>query len=1098
MSIDALKAKIKETEASTELDEGAKSRLVELYRQTIGHQEAASANAKAADDFARARETAAKEAEEVRKGLEEAKKTSPEESLNVSDQTSAEEIEQLLIKEKADLAAVETKATEVTTRLDYEPTRNSEVQQRLVEARKAQKDIAAELKKTPPADEPPAVTQARRWLLESRFHEFSTETKRLDEELLSQPMRIQLLEAQRDRQAHSVQWITTRVRLLEGLLAERRQVQAFEAVEEAEAAFFEAEGKHPLVQEIASKNIALSDEITKITGELEKAAAADEGADKEAKSLADELRSTRQKLEIAGLNQALGQILLEQRRRLPDPASFRKRARKREAAISEATLRQIQHEEERERLRDMGAYLDQLTQGLPPDEVEPIQEELQGLLENRVNLLQQAIRLDRSYLRALGELDFAQRQLLETVEEYNAFLGKNLLWLRSAPLPNLALLGSVPTDVAELLSPRNWTEVLAHLIDRFTHSPMIALILLVFGVLKWKSRRMWAALRATGASVGKPRRDRFGYSLQALGLTLLVALPWPLLLAVVGWQLGVELEGMSFSRGVSVALIGIAPPLLYLLAFRALCHREGLAARHFRWSEPVLTGLRRAITSLTVVLIPVSFVTIILTRMDTSALGEGLERLTIVVMLAALGAFFYRLFEPKRCPLHSFYEAHPASWLSRLRHLWLVLSIGIPGALIILTVVGYVLTAGMLTRTLVETMWLLLALVIVHQMIVRWLLLIRRRLAFEAAVERRRAAREEEETHAPGAEVLEVAEQEVDFVAMDQESRELLNTALTILGIFGVWWIWAPVLPAFGIFDQITLWHHAAVVEGEQKLVPVTLASIGIAALIAVITLVAIKRFPSLLAIILLQRLKMTPGGRYAAETLSSYVIAAVGGIWVFSMLGIDWSKLQWLVAALGVGIGFGLQEIVANFISGLIILFERPIRVGDVVTVGDTDGVVTRIQIRATTIRNWDRKELLVPNKEFITGRLLNWSLSDQTTRVVIPVGVAYGTDAEQAMKLMLETAQEHERVIEDPAPFTTFESFGDNALTLYLRCYLDSLEFRLATITELHTAINKKFNEAGIVIAFPQRDVHLDTTRPLDIRIQHQEPDAEPTGKA
>ena len=153
-------------------------------------------------------------------------------------------------------------------------------------------------------------------------------------------------------------------------------------------------------------------------------------------------------------------------------------------------------------------------------------------------------------------------------------------------------------------------------------------------------------------------------------------------------------------------------------------------------------------------------------------------------------------------------------------------------------------------------------------------------------------------------------------------------------------------------------------------MVPVTLADAGLAVIIAVITVISTKRFPALLEIGVLQHLKMDPGGRYAATTLSRYVIAAVGTILFFGTIGASWSQIQWLVAALGVGIGFGLQEIVANFISGMIILFERPIRVGDTVTVGDTDGVVTRIQIRATTIRNWDGKELLVPNKEFITAR--------------------------------------------------------------------------------------------------------------------------------
>ena len=119
--------------------------------------------------------------------------------------------------------------------------------------------------------------------------------------------------------------------------------------------------------------------------------------------------------------------------------------------------------------------------------------------------------------------------------------------------------------------------------------------------------------------------------------------------------------------------------------------------------------------------------------------------------------------------------------------------------------------------------------------------------------------------------------------------------------------------------------------------------------------------------------------------------LTAERGLTLIGMLGVSWSKAQWLVAALGVGIGFGLQEIVANFISGLIMLFERPVRVGDTVTVGEVSGVVARIQIRATTIRGWDNKELLVPNREFITGRLLNWTLSDRVIRLTLVVGVAY-----------------------------------------------------------------------------------------------------------
>jgi potassium efflux system protein len=217
--------------------------------------------------------------------------------------------------------------------------------------------------------------------------------------------------------------------------------------------------------------------------------------------------------------------------------------------------------------------------------------------------------------------------------------------------------------------------------------------------------------------------------------------------------------------------------------------------------------------------------------------------------------------------------------------------------------------------------------------------------------------------------------------------------------------------------------------------------------------------------------------------------MVATGSVLAFNTMGFSWSQIQWLVAALGVGIGFGLQEIVANFISVLIILYERPIRVGDVVTVGDADGVVTRIRIRATTIRTWERKELLVPNKEFVTGRLLNWSLSDRVTRINVAVGVAYGSDVQKAMALMAEAAKDNERVLEDPKPFVIFDGFGDNALSLRLRCYVGSLDHRLETVSELHQEINRKFNAAGVVIAFPQRDLHFDASRPLDIRIRHDD---------
>jgi potassium efflux system protein len=310
-------------------------------------------------------------------------------------------------------------------------------------------------------------------------------------------------------------------------------------------------------------------------------------------------------------------------------------------------------------------------------------------------------------------------------------------------------------------------------------------------------------------------------------------------------------------------------------------------------------------------------------------------------------------------------------------------------------------------------------------------------------------------------------------------------------GLIGLWLVWSEVIPAFTFLDRFDLWHYPGVVDGKEQMVAVTLADLLIVLAALVIAAVAGRNLPALLEILLLRYTDMSAGGRYTITTLTGYVITASAILFVFGALGLNWGQLQWLVAALGVGIGFGLQEIVANFISGLIILFERPVRVGDVITIGGTTGTVTRIQIRATTIRNFDQQELLVPNKQFITGELLNWSLSDQVNRVILTVGVDYGTDTRKAMALLAEAARENPRVLKDPAPLISFEGFGDNALTLVLRAFIDDLDYRTATITDLHKAIYAKFQQAGIGIAFPQRDLHLDAREPLRISLEAARPD-------
>jgi potassium-dependent mechanosensitive channel len=656
-------------------------------------------------------------------------------------------------------------------------------------------------------------------------------------------------------------------------------------------------------------------------------------------------------------------------------------------------------------------------------------------------------------------------------------------------------LRAIPAGVALLVSPASWLEVTEIVAARLSRSPAFILLLVLLGVLLWKRPSLLRALHATGQHVGRPATDRFAFTLQALLLSLLVAAPSPLLAATFGWLLRRAPEATAFSDAVSFGLLRVSVPFFYLRALRILCVPSGLAASHFLWPEVVRRSLRREVGRLMALFLPAIFVVLVLVSHEHVVKpGPGLERLAIAALAISLAIFFYGLLEPGRGALRPVLARDPKSALYRLRPLWLALALAVPAVLVGLDVYGYLYTASILILCLAQTVGLVFALVVAHQLAVRWLTVVHRRLAYKAIRERleaARAAEQQREASEPESEAApsRAEEPEVDLVTLSEDTRKLMNSLLEIAAIIGLWLVWWRVVPAFGFLDEIALWHRTATVAGEEQLVPITLRDAGLAVVVGIITVAATRRFPALLQIVLRQRLEMTVGGLYTATTLSRYLIVATGTVLAVNAIGFSWSQIQWLVAALGVGIGFGLQEIVANFISGLIILFERPIRVGDVVTVGDADGVVTRIRIRATTIRTWDRKELIVPNKEFVTSRLLNWSLSDPVTRIVVPVGIAYGSDVQRAMALVVEAAEENERVLEDPKPFVSFDGFADNALSLTLRCYVGSWDHRLVTVSELNQEINRKFNAAGVVIAFPQRDVHLDASRPLDIRIRHDD---------
>ena len=235
-------------------------------------------------------------------------------------------------------------------------------------------------------------------------------------------------------------------------------------------------------------------------------------------------------------------------------------------------------------------------------------------------------------------------------------------------------------------------------------------------------------------------------------------------------------------------------------------------------------------------------------------------------------------------------------------------------------------------------------------------------------------------------------------------------------------------------------------------------------------------------------RLDLAPGMPYALSSLLHYAVLLTGFVMALAATGVQLDRFALLAGAFGVGIGFGLQTIVNNFVSGLILLFERPVKVGDTVQVGSLSGEVRHIGIRSSTLRTFDGADVILPNGELVSGAVTNWTLADRLRRIDIPVGVAYGSDPERMIALLRGVAVNHPLVIEQPAPVAFFMGFGDSALNFELRCWTETFDKWVATRSDLLTQINTALTEAGIEIPFPKRDVQV-MGAPLAVRLVRDE---------
>lgn len=1067
---------------AAELDDEAKKQIAELYRQAIEQAKKTETLTKQLAGFLAAKDSASTRADELK---EKAKKQKEAPIAKVAPSETLADLEQRLSRVDQTVKDLKTALVKAEGETAARSTRRKTIRDRLVEAKK-QLESASKQAETPAASEDSALNSAKKAELKTQLQLLRVEIPALEAELAALDAEdvVDLPRLNRDFTAQELARAEEELKLVQAEVTKKRSLEATQQIAEAKR---DAERKtNPTLRVLAERNVALAEQYKTLTQAIADAKKKLTDVRTLREYWDDQATSAKEKVESIGLTDTIGGMLRKQKLSLPSASTFLVSISNRTEKINEAQLQLLEREEERTSDLD-----ETLRQQFPDIQLSgEVRDEAETLLTKRNELLSPLVRSQSTYYDTLVDISNTEQRIANQINDYSDFIDERVLWVRSGP----PLWKNPPPEKSDLwlLDRARWQAAgNSLLVDISTGVASYAAAGLFLVFLLRNRLTLRRRLKDYGALAESGSCTDFTPTIATVLTTALAALPWPALFAFMSWRLSRIAGGNEALRALAHGCFSVAVGYYPLEFFRLVCKPHGLAEAHLGWPSAPVQLVRRSLRAMMLIGLPLVLLTAMLSS-STSGLGKDtFERLTFGGVTVALSFFLSRILSSKKGAFSGYLALYANSWVSRLQPIWYWLFVLSPLALTGLTVSGYHYTAQQLAWRLYSTACLLGVVLIATAFISRLLLVQRRRLSIEQAKQRRAAQLKasQDETAAVVAEELPSAE---DLREQISQSQSLLRTVMVGVALVGIWIAWVDVLPALGFLEQWPLWDStqqvSEMVEDDagdvtfktrEILDPVTIADVVLSLLILGLTFVSARNVPGVLEISVLQRLPIEASVRYAITTMVSYGIVVVGLIVACSMIGIHWNQVQWMATALTFGLAFGLQEMFANFVAGIIILFERPIRVGDIVTIDDISGTVSRVQIRATTITNWDRKDYIVPNKDFITGRVLNWTLSDQVNRIVINVGVAYGSDTQSTIDTLTRVTCVHPMVVEDPAPIVTFEEFGGSSLNFVVRCFIamKDMPSRLQVIHELHKAIDDAFREAHIEIAFPQQDLHIRT---------------------
>ncbi len=926
-------------------------------------------------------------------------------------------------------------------------TQITELQARLNDLKKTQGGSATEQ----------ATRQARIQQLQGQLALLERQTATSDLRRSYRNAQRELAEAQAAAQA-------TQIEALSQYVEQQRKDALSKQEAEARQAMRQAAMQDPVVRELAQQNQSWIATRKQLTQQIEEQNAQADHYTLITEETLARLQKIEQRLAIAGHSQSVGALLHREQRALPSVEKLENDQEEINERVRDTQLELIDLEQDLDKAANTKETLESYRKQLPPldsPEEKAIRERLlQELLAQRVDILHGLISDTDDYFESLVSTASAVDTAIASVQSFEEFTAENALWIPDRDRlsgEDFLLLPGILSDITQ----RTGTTI-SDIFSRGLQRLIVTILGTLFFVLV--ARRIGRQLN--------PLRQRplseaqFADTLILLGFEIAIAFLPVLVLLGIAWTVDTPSIDNDFSDAIAMTCMGMIPATVSLTLLYRLSLPAGLGALHFRWSEQSCRVINSTVQAIMLPAYAVSFVASSLLFYGVLSDQNSGSRVLYLIALVLLIVAFRRVFHPET---GIFADSGMRFGLFRhgsLRWSVYILLVGWVTMLAVMISLGYMAGVMAMVRTTVQTLWLLAGIAVLDGLFSRYLRIHR----YQAIIQQRaQEAAEKAEKAQDGDSPLEEEKENPNWREIDPQVRHILNLLRVVLFIIGTAFVWHDALPAFRTVSDYPLF-------GPSDSPILTLGQVVMLIICLISTIVLAGNLPSVIEIVIFRRIKsITSGNRHAFSTLVAYFIVICGVIWASLIAQVEWSKIQWLIAAISVGLGFGLQEIFGNLVAGIILLFERPIRVGDIVTIDDTTGSIARIRIRGTTIREFDRREVIVPNKTIITGKLINWTLTDNMTRLKLPVGVAYGTDTERVTRILLEILDANPHVLKDPEPRVFFIEMADSSLNFLCFAYLESMDHRLETQSALNHAIVKRFGKEGIEIPFPQRTLHI-----------------------